>query len=482
MADDKEPTKEAKEKAEHIKRQIEKIKGNRLKYRRERRKRAAELEMKLQNEDIGQDSKRQLQIQYFLDESHSLRAQRSDGLKTKASDFQVIKIIGKGAFGEVRIVRHKKNLKILAMKTMLKSMMEAKNQLGHIVAERDIMTDAESPWLVTLFYAFQDAKYLYLVMEFCGGGDLMGLLIKKDILSESHTRFYMSELAAAINYVHELGYVHRDLKPDNVLIGNDGHIRLSDFGLAKSFQSSNDKQLDNWQQYVATLKASDVKKMKEDGKDDEPTDRRGKGGKREKVDRKKLYSTVGTPDYIAIEVLYQKGYDKKVDWWSMGVIMFECLVGYPPFYAEDPLQTCRKIVHYRKYFKIPHDAKLSREGVDLIHNLVCSHRRRYSFEQIKNHPFFKQVPFENLMKMKPPFIPQLTSDTDSSHFDAIEAEQDMDKGSDFKPSKATDKTHFWGYTFKRPLDMSSPAMEKLMNDVGVNNGQKGNSKFKPKYK
>ena len=91
-------------------------------------------------------------------------------------------------------------------------------------------------------------------MEFCGGGDLMGLLIKKDILSESHTRFYMSELAAAINYVHELGYVHRDLKPDNVLIGNTGHIRLSDFGLAKSFQSSNDKQLDNWQQYVATLK------------------------------------------------------------------------------------------------------------------------------------------------------------------------------------------------------------------------------------
>ena len=155
MADDKEPTKEAKEKAEHIKRQIEKIKGNRLKYRRERRKRAAELEMKLQDEEYSQDEKRQLQIQYFLDESHSLREQRSNGLKTKASDFQIIKIIGKGAFGEVRIVRHKKNLKVFAMKTMLKSMMEAKNQLGHIVAERDIMTDAESSWLVTLFYAFQ---------------------------------------------------------------------------------------------------------------------------------------------------------------------------------------------------------------------------------------------------------------------------------------------------------------------------------------
>jgi len=91
-------------------------------------------------------------------------------------------------------------------------------------------------------------------MEFCGGGDLMGLLIKKDILSEKETRFYMSELAAAIHYVHTLGYVHRDLKPDNVLIGNDGHIRLSDFGLAKSFKSTIDASLDNWQKYVATLK------------------------------------------------------------------------------------------------------------------------------------------------------------------------------------------------------------------------------------
>ena len=160
--------------------------------------------------------------------------------------------------------------------------------------------------------------------------------------------------------------------------------------------------------------------------------------------------------------------------------MFECLVGYPPFYAEDPLQTCRKIVHYRKYFKIPHDAKLSREGVDLIHNLVCSHRRRYSFEQIQNHPFFKQVPFENLMKMKPPFVPQLKSDTDSSHFDAIKAEQDMQTDSDFKSSKATDKTHFWGYTFKRPLDGSTSGIEKVMEEVGAIDKGKAN-KFVPKY-
>jgi len=264
----------------------------------------------------------------------------------------------------------------------------------------------------------------------------------------------MSELAAAINYVHELGYVHRDLKPDNVLIGNTGHIRLSDFGLAKSFQSSNDKQLDNWQQYVATLKASDVKKMKEDGKDDEPTDRRGKGGKREKVDRKKLYSTVGTPDYIAIEVLYQKGYDKKVDWWSMGVIMFECLVGYAPFHANDPLATCRKIVRYERYFKIPADIKLTKQAVDLMKALVCPAHRRIGWEKIKAHPWFKKVNWGDLKAHKPPFVPKLKNEVDATYFDDIEEEQDIEevdenvKQSGYSTA-ADEQNRVWGYTFNR---------------------------------
>merc|ERR1711933_541785 len=278
---------------------------------------------------------------------------------------------------------------------------------------------------------------------------------KKDILSESYTRFYMSELAAAINYVHELGYVHRDLKPDNVLISNEGHIRLSDFGLAKSFQSSNDQQLGNWQQFVATLKQSDIEKMKTEQDDKkEEANKRGKNGKREKVDRKKLYSTVGTPDYIAIEVLYQKGYDKKVDWWSMGVIMFECLVGYAPFHANDPLATCRKIVRYERYFKIPADIKLTKQAVDLMKALVCPAHRRIGWDKIKSHPWFKKVQWNDLKAHKPPFVPKLKNEVDATCFDEIEEEQDIEEvdenvAQSGYSTAADQQNRVWGYTFNR---------------------------------
>lgn len=278
-----EVSKEAKEKAEHLKRSIEKIMGGRLKNNRMRKKREVDLESKLNDPDLSHEQKRAVQIEYYLEESHTLRDQRKNQVKLKSSDFEILKVIGKGAFGEVRIVRDKnKNAKIYAMKTMLKKMMIAKNQLGHIVAERDLMAEADNPWLVKLFFAFQDQQYLYLVMEYCGGGDLMGLLIKKDILTEDSTRFYMAELTSAINYVHHLGYVHRDLKPDNVLIANDGHIRLSDFGLAKSFQTSNDQQLGNWQQYVATLKPEDIEKMKKDDDDNKEEEVKENNGKEDK--------------------------------------------------------------------------------------------------------------------------------------------------------------------------------------------------------
>jgi serine/threonine kinase 38 len=147
-------------------------------------------------------------------------------------------IIGKGAFGEVRVCRHMNTGEIFAIKKMRKDEMHKKNQVLHVRAEKDVLSEANNKWIVDLIYSFQDDIYLYLVMEYLPGGDLMSLLMKKDILSEEEARFYAAELVLAIESVHILNCIHRDIKPDNVLIGMNGHIKLSDFGLSKKIVSN----------------------------------------------------------------------------------------------------------------------------------------------------------------------------------------------------------------------------------------------------
>jgi len=153
--------------------------------------------------------------------------------KINIRDFESIAIIGKGAFGEVRVCKYKLTGEIVAIKKMKKEEMYKKNQILHVRAERDVLSEAKIPWIVELKYSFQDDLYLYLVMEFCPGGDLMSLLIHKDILSEDEAKFYIAGLVLAIESVHKLKCIHRDLKPDNILIDKNGHIKLSDFGLSK---------------------------------------------------------------------------------------------------------------------------------------------------------------------------------------------------------------------------------------------------------
>jgi len=148
-------------------------------------------------------------------------------------DFEPIAIIGKGAFGEVRVCRYKPTGEIMAVKKMKKDEMYKKNQILHVRAEKEVLAEAKIPWVVELKYSFQDEVYLYLVMEFCPGGDLMSLLINKDILSEDEARFYTAELILSLEAVHKLKCIHRDIKPDNILIDKSGHIKLSDFGLSK---------------------------------------------------------------------------------------------------------------------------------------------------------------------------------------------------------------------------------------------------------
>lgn len=309
--------------------------------------------------------------------------------KLSPKDFTPRTIIGRGAFGEVRVCRCKKDNQVVAIKKMKKTEMVKKNQVAHVKAERDIMAEAKNPWIVDLTCSFRDERFLYLVMEFLPGGDLMTLLMRKDILSEAESRFYISETVIAVKSVHDLNYIHRDLKPDNLLIGADGHVKLSDFGLCKHVE----------------IKARSTKQQTDGTRPDldEAAAQANEGGaasqinkvlfnKRTEYKRRQLaFSTVGTPDYIAPEVFGQCGYNETVDWWSVGAILFEMLVGYPPFFSDDPSVTCQKILHWRKTLVIPPEANLSPAATDILKKLLCDADHRLGangVDEIFTHPFF----------------------------------------------------------------------------------------------
>jgi len=353
--------------------------------------------------------------------------------KMSKDDFEMLTIIGRGAFGEVRVCRHKETGNVFAMKVMKKSEMLKKNQVQHIRAERDVLTLADNPWVVRLQYSFQDEANLYLAMDYLQGGDLMTILMKYDILTEEQTRFYIGETALAIQSVHLLNYVHRDLKPDNILLDSKGHVKLSDFGLCKAFDTAPSPYLEQYQE-----EAKKAQGMNVDNKRGPETKENWKNRS-----RKLAYSTVGTPDYIAPEVFAQTGYGQECDWWSLGVIMYECLVGYPPFYAEDPMSTCRKIITWKKTLTFPTEANLSRNAEDLLRKLICESSRRLTFKEIKAHPFFQGLDWDNLRNSKAAITPKVESDVDTQNFDKFEEQDQTDV-----PTKGNSE-QFIGYTYKR---------------------------------
>ncbi|EMD01202.1 hypothetical protein BAUCODRAFT_201596 [Baudoinia panamericana UAMH 10762] len=423
-----------------------------------RNERAKELEGILSSRELSDARKEQKKATMRKSEANFLRFLRTS---ERPQNYNTLKIIGKGAFGEVRLVQRKHDGKIYALKSLIKAEMHKKDQLAHVRAERDILANADSPWLVKLHTSFQDSTFLYMLMEFLPGGDLMTMLIKYEIFSEDITRFYMAELTLAIEAVHKLGFIHRDIKPDNILLDRGGHIKLTDFGLSTGF--SKEHSASYYQQLMSQTRPKSIAQNRNSVSIDQiqlTVSNRNQINTWRKSRRQLAYSTVGTPDYIAPEIFSGKGYDFGCDWWSVGTIMFECLIGWPPFCAEEPHDTYRKIVDWPRHLHFPPDQQLGSDAEHFVRGLICDAQNRLGrvqgAQELKAHPFFHGVNWDSLRKIRAPFEPKLQSNVDTQYFPIDEIPQ-VDNSAALRAqteaSMQNDDTTlslpFIGYTYKR---------------------------------
>ena len=398
---------------------------------------------KINSLEINDEEKMKILSELRHLESEDLRKGRQ---RQTIRDYESIAIIGRGAFGEIHLCREIKTGKIVAVKKIKKELIIEKNQIMHIRNEQLFMSKVKSPWIVELRASFQEDDYLYLIMEYLPGGDFMNLLIEKDKLSEEESRFYIAELILAVETIHSYDCIHRDLKPDNILIDKNGHIKLSDFGLAKV----SDKLYD----YNAS-KNLNINSQKAPSK---------------LTHKRNEISCVGTAYYVAPEVLIKKGYGQEIDWWSVGIIFFEMLCGYAPFCDEETQKVCFKIINHEKYLQVPPEVKLSKEALDLINKMICDPIKRLGrngASEIKAHPFFKGIDWENIRTtMKPPFIPEIEDECDTKYFEKFEEIEPFYPKT--KKIKRKDMEYL-GFTYKGEdgdkLDKVYKDMEQIIDNI-----------------
>ncbi|VDN94028.1 unnamed protein product [Brugia pahangi] len=388
----------------------------------EREKRLQKLEEKMEMEGLSESEKVVRRQVHMAKETDFLRLKRT---RLTVADFTSLKVIGRGAFGEVRLVQKIDTGHVYAMKILRKTEMLEKEQTAHVRAERDILSEADCEWVVKMYFSFQDPLNLYLVMEFLPGGeliflidygDMMTLLIKKDTLSEDATKFYIAEAALAIQAIHNLNFIHRDIKPDNLLLDSklitifQGHIKLSDFGLCTGLKKAH--RTEYYRNWPSQLPKDFVTK---------PLGSKRKAETWKRNRRAIAYSTVGTPDYIAPEIFQPNGYTKACDWWSLGVIMYEMLIGYPPFCSETPQETYRKVINWKQTLLFPPEMPISVDAKTTIKKF-CSepeHRLGQSdgVEELKTCQFFRGIDWNNIRKCPAPIRVDVKSIDDTSNFD-----------------------------------------------------------------
>lgn len=363
----------------------------------------------------------------YLQREHEVLRKRR--LKPKHKDFQILTQVGQGGYGQVYLAKKKDSDEICALKILNKKLLFKLNETNHVLTERDILTTTRSDWLVKLLYAFQDPESLYLAMEFVPGGDFRTLLINTRILKSGHARFYISEMFCAVNALHELGYTHRDLKPENFLIDATGHIKLTDFGLAAGTVSN--ERIESMKIRLEEVKNLEFPAFTERSIED----RRKIYHNMRKTEINYANSMVGSPDYMALEVLEGKKYDFTVDYWSLGCMLFESLVGYTPFSGSSTNETYENLRYWKKTLRRPRTedrrAAFSDRTWDLITRLIADPINRVrSFEQVRKMSYFAEINFETLRTSSPPFIPQLDDETDAGYFDDFTNEEDMAKYAD----------------------------------------------------
>ncbi|XP_017754208.1 PREDICTED: microtubule-associated serine/threonine-protein kinase 3 isoform X4 [Eufriesea mexicana] len=319
------------------------------------------------------------------------------------SDYEVSKLISNGAYGAVYLVKEKNTRQRFAMKKINKNNLMLRNQVEQVFAERDIMSFTDNPFVVSMYCSFETKKHLCLVMEYVEGGDCANLLKNIGPLPPDMARFYFAETVLAVEYLHSYGIVHRDLKPDNLLITALGHIKLTDFGLSKMGLMSLATNL--YEGYIDR----DTRQFSD----------------------KQVF---GTPEYIAPEVILRQGYGKPVDWWSMGIILYEFLIGCVPFFGDTPEELFAHTVNDDIEWPDDDDWPVQPEAKDIITALLQqSPRDRLGTggsHEVKEHPYFYGVNWNSLLRQKAEFVPQLVNDEDTSYFDTRMDRYNHDIGDD----------------------------------------------------
>ena len=299
---------------------------------------------------------------------------RKKKMKVKIKDYEKLKTVGLGSYGRVRLCKHKKTGEIFVMKILKKSDIIKQKQVDHVYSEFNILSMLKHPFIVQLLgFNFEDPKYIYFILEYIQGGELFTLLRTKGSFPVPQTKFYIAHIITIFEYLHSKNIIYRDLKPENILINKNGYLKLTDFGFAK--------QLEN----------------------------------------EKTYTLCGTPEYLAPEIILNKGHGKAVDWWTLGILLYEMLVGIDPFSDDDPMKTYQKILKG----KINFPKTIDKDAKSLIkHLLTQDTSKRFGclkngVKDILNHRFFEGFDWKNFvyLTMPAPFKPDVKSDDDTSNFE-----------------------------------------------------------------